>query len=285
MSLTSLALYDKTTLEMSRLLTQKYSTSFSLGIKMIHPSCRWAVYAIYGLVRVADEIVDTFHEQNQRKLLASFKKETYESIENGLSTNPILHSFQKAARHYKIDKTLIDPFFESMEMDLETNNHSEKSYGDYIFGSAEVVGLMCLKVFCEGNEEDYQILINPAKSLGAAFQKVNFLRDIKSDFAERGRTYFPEISFHQFTEIEKELIIEDIKKDFNDAYKGIVRLPICCKFGVYTAYKYYLRLLYKIEQESVETIKQSRIRVPDSEKVGLLLKSYLRYKTGAIKHV
>lgn len=278
----SLQLYHSVSHQLSKKLTKNYSTSFSLGIRMIHKEYRWAIYAIYGLVRVADEIVDTFHDQDKGKLLKQFREETYLAIINKLSTNPILHSFQEAARAFNIGPELIDPFFESMAMDLDNTTYNKNGYEEYIYGSAEVVGLMCLKVFCDGNEEEYNKLKAPAKSLGSAFQKVNFLRDLKSDYIERGRTYFPKVNFHHFDEADKAAIIEDIKKDFNDAYKGILQLPISCRFGVYTAFRYYTKLLDRIESQPVESIKTARVRVPDSQKIGLLLQSYLRFKTGAI---
>lgn len=281
----SLELYHEVCQKLSKKLTNKYSTSFSLGIRLIDKDYRWAVYSIYGLVRVADEIVDTFHDQDKETLLLYFKRATYAAIDNKLSVNPILHSFQKAARQFGIGKDLIEPFFESMAMDLDLKSYNETRYEHYIYGSAEVVGLMCLKVFCNGNEEEYIKLTQGARSLGSAFQKVNFLRDIKSDFEDRGRTYFPEINFHHFGEIEKQLIIDDIRKDFLEAYKGICQLPLNCRFGVYTAYRYYVKLLDRIEKWSVFKIKTARVRVPDSEKLSLLLLSYLRFKTGAVNHV
>ena len=278
----SLELYHSVSHQLSKKLTKNYSTSFSMGIRMIDKDYRWAIYAVYGLVRVADEIVDTFHNQNKPKMLEEFRKETYQAIENQLSTNPILHSFQEAARKYNITADLIDPFFESMAMDLENKTYNENGYEEYIYGSAEVVGLMCLKVFCNGDLAEYNRLKSPAKSLGAAFQKVNFLRDIKSDFEERGRTYFPQVNFHHFGEEEKSAIIVDIKKDFSAAYKGILELPSNCRFGVYTAFRYYMKLLQRIERQPVGSIKSARIRVPDSQKLSLLLRSYLRFKAGAI---
>lgn len=278
----SIQLYHSVSHQLSKKLTKNYSTSFSLGIRMIHKEYRWAIYAIYGLVRVADEIVDTFHDQDKSKMLNDFKDSTYKALENKLSTNPILHSFQEAARRFNIGAELIDPFFESMAMDLDNTTYNENGYNEYIYGSAEVVGLMCLKVFCDGNEEEYNKLKAPARSLGAAFQKVNFLRDIKSDFIERGRTYFPQVNFHHFDEQNKKAIVDDIKRDFADAFKGIMKLPISCRFGVYTAFRYYTKLLDRIEQQPVESIKTARIRVPDSQKLGLLLNSYLKFKTGSL---
>jgi phytoene synthase len=280
----SLELYQSVCQKLSKKLTRNYSTSFSLGIRLIDKDFRWAVYSIYGLVRVADEIVDTFHDQDKEILLEEFKRDTYKAIENKLSVNPILHSFQEAARQFGIGKDLIDPFFDSMAMDLNLKSHNENGYEEYIYGSAEVVGLMCLKVFCNGNKAEYDRLTTPARKLGAAFQKVNFLRDIKSDFEDRGRTYFPEINFHHFGEAEKQMIVDDIKVDFLEAYKGICQLPLNCRFGVYTAYRYYIKLLERLEQQPVSNLKTARVRVPDYTKISLLLRAYFRFKTGAVNH-
>lgn len=280
----SLQLYNDVSQLLSKRLTKKYSTSFSLGIRMIDKDYRWAIYSIYGLVRVADEIVDTFHDQNKAQLLQEFRDETHKAIDQKLSINPILHSFQEAARKFNIGPELIDPFFDSMAMDLDLTSYDNSGYEEYIYGSAEVVGLMCLKVFCNGDQDAYDHLKAPARSLGSAFQKVNFLRDIKSDFEERGRTYFPQVDFNNFDEQDKNLVVEDIKNDFNAALLGIIDLPINCRFGVYTAYRYYVKLLERIAKEPVVKIKTARVRVPDSEKLGLLLKSYLRFKAGALSH-
>ncbi len=278
----SMQLYDRTALASSRRITLNYSTSFSLGIRMLSSDYRWAVYAIYGFVRVADEIVDTFHGHDKARLLAEFKEQTYRAIAEGISTNPVLHSFQIACRTYNIGRDLIEPFFNSMEEDLESTTHSNQSYSEYIYGSAEVVGLMCLRVFCYGNEERYQHLLPAARALGSAFQKVNFIRDMKSDYAERGRVYFPGISFQGFDDQTKLAIISDIRKDFELAYQGIKQLPIGCRFGVYTAYRYYLKLLEKIERATAQHIMEERIRVPDSQKMTLLLKCYLRVKVNVL---
>lgn len=271
-------LFEKSALKSSKLCTNLYSTSFSLGIRMIAPSYRWAIYGIYGLVRYADEIVDSFQREDKAELLEEFKHDTYKAIERGISMNPILHSFQKVARRYGIGKELIDPFFDSMEQDLYKSGHSSGSYSEYIYGSAEVVGLMCLKVFCDGDDHKYNELKAPARSLGAAFQKVNFLRDMKSDVEERGRVYFPNLDLSMFNEHVKQQIIADVRKDFNDAYQGIKNLPISCRFGVYTSYKYYLRLLEKIEKANAQEIMQERIRVANAEKMAVLAKSFFRYK-------
>jgi len=255
-----------------------YSTSFSLGIKLLSKEYRWAVFATYGFVRLADEIVDTFHGFDKARLLADFKAQTYQSIREGISTNPILHSFQLAANQFGITDDLIEPFFQSMEEDLHTNTHNQKSYDEYIYGSAEVVGLMCLKIFCKGDQNQYDSLLPYARSLGAAFQKVNFLRDIKSDIEERGRLYFPNIDFNNFSDADKLHIIEDVKKDFEHAYIGILKLPIGSRLGVYTAYIYYLKLLKKIERTTASEIMNQRIRIPNSQKIVLLAQSYVREK-------
>ena len=274
----SIKLFDETSIAMSRKLALNYSTSFSLGIRLLSKESRWAVFSIYGLVRVADEIVDTFHGYNKEKMLSDFKAQTYMAMEEGISTNPVLHAFQLAANQFGIGKELIEPFFQSMEEDLDTSTHSLASYSEYIYGSAEVVGLMCLKVFCNGNEEQYNHLVPFARSLGAAFQKVNFLRDIRSDVDERGRVYFPGVDFNHFTDADKYDIIQDVKKDFAHAYKGIVQLPVGCRLGVYTAYIYYLKLLEKIERTTAVDILESRVRIPNSQKIALLAQSFVKEK-------
>ncbi|MFN5889185.1 MAG: phytoene/squalene synthase family protein [Bacteroidota bacterium] len=274
----SIALFDQTSKAMSQRLALNYSTSFSLGIRLLAKEYRWAVFATYGFVRVADEIVDTFHGYDKSRLLSEFKQQTYQAIEDRISTNPVLHSFQLAVNQFGIGKDLIEPFFNSMEEDLQTVTHSSDSYNQYIYGSAEVVGLMCLRIFCKGDDSLYQHLLPHARSLGAAFQKVNFLRDIKSDIDERGRVYFPGVDFSNFTDEEKIDIIQDVKKDFSHAYKGIVQLPVGCRLGVYTAYIYYLKLLEKIERTTALDIKQSRIRIPNTQKIYLLAESYLKEK-------
>src|SRR6056300_722882 len=271
-------LFDKTSNDLSRRVSLNYSTSFSLGIKLLSKEYRWAVFATYGFVRLADEIVDTFHGFDKARLLADFKAQTYQSIREGISTNPILHSFQLAANQFGITDDLIEPFFQSMEEDLHTNTHNQKSYDEYIYGSAEVVGLMCLKIFCKGDQNQYDSLLPYARSLGAAFQKVNFLRDIKSDIEERGRLYFPNIDFNNFSDADKLHIIEDVKKDFEHAYIGILKLPIGSRLGIYTAYIYYLKLLQKIERTTASEIMNQRIRIPNSQKIVLLAQSYVREK-------
>lgn len=274
----SIRLYNSTSQELSRKVSLNYSTSFSIGIKLLAKEYRWAVFSTYGFVRFADEIVDTFHGYDKERLLREYKQQTYQAIEMGISTNPILHSFQLAANQFGITNDLIEPFFQSMEEDLGTSQHDAKSYSEYIYGSAEVVGLMCLKIFCKGNQRQYNELLPFARSLGSAFQKVNFLRDIKSDVEERGRLYFPGVDFNKFSDEDKMAIIDDVKKDFENAYKGIVRLPLGARLGVYTAYIYYLKLLQKIERTTATDIMNSRIRIPNSQKIVLLAQSYVREK-------
>ncbi len=274
----SIKLFDETSIAMSRRLALNYSTSFSLGIRLLSKECRWAIFSIYGLVRVADEIVDTFHGYNKKQLLMDFKSQTYQAMEEGINTNPVLHAFQLAANQYGVGQELIEPFFNSMEEDLDTSSHNAQSYSEYIYGSAEVVGLMCLKVFCNGNEEQYNHLVPFARSLGAAFQKVNFLRDIRSDVEERGRVYFPGVDFNQFSDSDKYGIIQDVKNDFAHAYVGIVQLPVGCRLGVYTAYIYYLKLLEKIERTTAVDILESRVRIPNTQKIALLAQSFVKEK-------
>ena len=274
----SIPLFEKTSIECSRRVALNYSTSFSLGIRLLSKEFRWAIFSIYGFVRLADEIVDTFHHFNKEEMLGDFKAQTYKALRDGISTNPILQAFQLAANKYNITEELIEPFFVSMEEDLRKQIHNDSSYAEYIYGSAEVVGLMCLKVFCKGDETLYHKLYPNARSLGAAFQKVNFLRDMASDFEDRGRVYFPGVDFNSFSEIDKRFIISEVKKDFSHAYEGIIKLPVGCRLGVYTAYIYYLKLLEKIEQTRASEILENRIRIPDREKLFLLLKSYFKEK-------
>lgn len=276
----AIALFDQTTLECSRLITQRYSTSFTLGIKTLDKKLHLPIYAIYGFVRYADEIVDTFHNQDKQALLERFKKDTYEAIDASISLNPVLHAFQLIVNKYKIDLDLIEAFLHSMEMDLDFKTYNDSKYHEYIYGSAEVVGLMCLKVFCEGDQAIYQKLREPACSLGAAFQKVNFLRDIKSDFEERGRVYFPGVDFNHFDKTVKSLIEEDIQKDFDDSLIGIEQLPKSAKLGVKVAYLYYQKLFDKIKGLPAETITQKRIRIPNSQKISLLIGTYFESKLG-----
>ena len=275
-------LYNTTCLECSKLITRRYSTSFSLGIRMLAQKFHLPIYGVYGFVRLADEIVDTFHEYNKETLLKEFKEETYKAIRMGISTNPVLQGFQQVVNTYHIEDELIEAFLNSMEMDLEMDRHDPTSYDTYIFGSAEVVGLMCLRIFCEGDEEMYQQLTPPARSLGKAFQKVNFLRDIKSDFHERGRVYFPGVDFTVFTNEVKQSIEKDIEKDFDHALTGIYQLPEGAKKGVYLAYIYYRRLFNKIIKTSASQIQAKRVRVPDNQKLALLVKTYVKHQLSFI---
>lgn len=273
-------LFDQTSLECGKLITQRYSTSFTLGIQTLDKKFHAPIYAIYGFVRYADEIVDTFHEHDKAKLLEDFRQETYTAIELGLSLNPVLHGFQLIVNKYAIDQDLIEAFFRSMAMDLDFSTYNDDRYLEYIYGSAEVVGLMCLKVFVEGDDATYQRLKKPAQMLGSAFQKVNFLRDIKSDYEERGRVYFPGVAFEQFDKSAKGLIEEDIQKDFDEASIGIAKLPDGAKLGVKVACLYYQKLFDKIKGLSAETITQERIRIPNSQKFTLLVGTYFGSKLG-----
>ena len=272
-------LFDKVSLECSRNVTNSYSTSFSLATKMLSKNIRQDIYNIYGFVRLADEIVDTFHDFDKKILLDRFIDELDYSLKNKISTNPILNSFQFTVNKYKIDYELIDAFLTSMKMDLKKVKYStEKEYKDYIYGSADVVGLMCLKVFVGGNKETYKRLKPSAMSLGSAFQKVNFLRDLNADYSLLNRTYFPNLDFNDFDDDAKMLIMNDIEEDFRKALKGIYELPNNSKFGVYAAYKYYKRLLKKLKKTSYLKIKNQRVRVPNYQKVDVLARSYVRYR-------
>jgi phytoene synthase len=275
-------LFDETCFECSKLITTKYSTSFSMGINAFEKRFRYPVYAIYGFVRYADEIVDTFYEHDQRQLIDDFHDETFKAIDRGISTNPVLHSFQQVVNRYGIEKDLIDAFLNSMKMDLDKTAYDDNGYKVYIYGSAEVVGLMCLRIFCENNCTLYEQLMPKARSLGSAFQKINFLRDIKSDYEDRGRTYFPEVDFNNFTERDKNFIETDIKKDFDDALEGIKLLPRGSRLGVYVAYVYYLQLFKKIRRTTANTIMQKRIRVSDTHKISLYFKAMLHQKLNVI---
>ncbi|WP_184550798.1 phytoene/squalene synthase family protein [Mucilaginibacter sp. FT3.2] len=275
-------LYNETCFECSKLITQKYSTSFSLGIRAFDKSFRYPIYAIYGFVRYADEIVDTFHTHDKLQLINNFRAETFKAISDGISLNPVLHSFQQVVTQYGIHHEQIGAFLSSMEMDIEKKVYSEDAYQTYIYGSAEVVGLMCLRVFTANDETLYQALLPQARSLGAAFQKVNFLRDVQADLHERGRTYFPGVDFSNFTEEDKKDIQEDIQKNFNDAFEGIKRLPNGTRLGVYIAYIYYLQLFKKISYTPANVILQKRIRISDTRKMGLYVKAVLQQKLNVI---
>ncbi|HSJ67952.1 MAG TPA: phytoene/squalene synthase family protein [Anditalea sp.] len=274
------ALFDQTALECSRLITKRYSTSFSLGIKALDVRYHMPIYGIYGFVRYADEIVDTFHDHDKKALLNHFREETKKAIESKISFNPVLHAFQLVVNQYDIEYSLIDAFLNSMEMDLEKTDYSLQGYKEYIYGSAEVVGLMCLRVFCEGNVDEYNRLKDPACKLGSAFQKVNFLRDMKSDYEERGRTYFPGLNFKKFDNSDKVQIEADIERDFEDALEGIKQLPAGARVGVYLAYKYYQKLFLKIRHLSPETVATTRIRIPNARKFSLLVSTYCGVKLG-----
>jgi phytoene/squalene synthetase len=275
-------LYDQTTFGCSRLITQEYSTSFTLGIKTLAPKFRLPVYAVYGFVRYADEIVDTFHGFDKKRLLADFRTDTYRAIDEGISLNPVLHSFQLVVNQYGIDRDLIEAFLHSMEMDLTETTYAPDGYQEYIYGSAEVVGLMCLRIFCEGDAALYNRLKADARKLGAAFQKVNFLRDLKADYDERGRTYFPGVNFNAFTERDKKAIEADIQRDFDDALRGIRQLPRSARLGVYLAYRYYLRLFAKIKALPPSRIREARVRVPDFQKLLLLAQTYCLHQLRAV---
>ncbi|MGD9327325.1 MAG: phytoene/squalene synthase family protein [Cyclobacteriaceae bacterium] len=264
-------LYDISSQVCSKVITNNYSTSFSMGIRTLHKKYRMPVYSIYGFVRLADEIVDTFHDFDKKTLLESFKEDTYQAINKKISLNPILNAFQLVVNQYGIERELIDAFLLSMEMDLSENEHNHETYTKYIYGSAEVVGLMCLRVFVNGDGQLYEELKEPARRLGAAFQKVNFLRDIQSDYQDRGRVYFPGIDFEHFKNKEKDLIEKDIQEDFIAAYDGIVKLPKGSRKGVYLAYIYYLKLFHKIKKLPASKILSERVRIPDITKIALLL--------------
>ena len=271
--------YENTCTQLSKKLTVAYSTSFSLGIKVFAPEYRDPIYSIYGWVRVADEIVDTFLDSDKEYLLNKFKEDTYEAIEQNISANPIIHSFQKVVHQYNIGFDLIDAFLKSMEMDLEETSHDRVNYDSYIYGSAEVVGLMCLNVFVGGNQKRYDELKDSAKMLGSAFQKVNFLRDIKSDLEERSRIYLPGV--HDkilISNTNKQKLETEIDKEFHEAFKGIIKLPIGVKLGVYSAYLYYLMLFKKIKRMDVKQLMSTRVRISNPYKLFLLAKCYLEVK-------
>lgn len=271
-------LFDELSYEVSKKTTKKYSTSFSLGILALNPSIRSAIYAIYGYVRLADEIVDSFHGYDKKTLLQRFINETDLALKEGISLNPILQSFQDTVYKYKIDKPLIDQFLHSMEMDLEKVDYNSDLYKEYIYGSAEVVGLMCLQVFTEGDKVRYEELKPFAMKLGSAFQKVNFLRDLNEDFQILGRTYFPNIDMNVFDNRVKKEIEKEIEREFKEALVGIQLLPSSSKFGVYLAYRYYLSLFKKIKNTHAEHILQERIRIPNVQKMNVMMRSYVRYK-------
>lgn len=275
-------LYTKNAVQCSEITTKNYSTSFSSGIMLLDKKYRDAIYSIYAYVRFADEIVDTFHQHDKAMQLHRFRDQTFDAIHSGMSTNPILHSFQFMVNRYRIDHDLIEAFLKSMDMDLSMKTFNRKQYQKYIYGSAEVVGLMCMRVFYHDQPEEYEKLKPSAQKLGEAFQKVNFLRDMKSDLKERGRVYFPGVDPRHFTEYDKAAIQQEIEQDFAEALSGIQLLKKDSRLGVYVAYRYYQDLFRRIVNTPVDGILQSRIRVPNRKKLFLLLQGYLMHKMNRI---
>ena len=275
-------LFDDLSYEVSKSTTEKYSTSFSMGILALSPSIRAAVYAIYGYVRLADEIVDSFHGYDQKTLLNRLKEQTDQALHEGISLNPILHSFQATVNRYRVSRDLIYQFLKSMEMDLAPQNYDNSLYKEYILGSAEVVGLMCLHVFVDGDQKKFEVLKPYAMKLGSAFQKVNFLRDLKDDYVILGRTYFPNVSMDLFDNHVKASIEQEIGEEFKEALIGIKLLPPHSRFGVYLAYKYYLSLFKKIRSLPAEKIRNNRVRIPNGQKFSLAMRSYIQYKMAII---
>jgi len=277
-------LFDNVSNDCSKLVTKSYSTSFSLAVNMLSPKIRADIYNIYGFVRFADEIVDTFHNYNKEELLSHFERDYHLSKAQGISLNPILNSFQQTVNRYNIPEDMVQAFLKSMKADLhKTEYQTKEEYDEYIYGSADVVGLMCLKVFVDGDENKYKELKDAAMRLGSAFQKVNFLRDLKDDFELLNRSYFPNVDLGQLNAISKQLIIDEIEADFDYAYThGILKLPVEAKFGVYMAYRYYRRLLKKLKAVPSEKIMDTRIRISDPMKINLLARSYVKYKLNII---
>lgn len=272
-------LFDSVSEDCSRIVTQTYSTSFSMATKMLDSSIRNHIYNIYGFVRFADEIVDSFHDYPKEELLNRFEEDLYHSLNNKISLNPILNAFQKTVSTFAIDRELIAAFLKSMRWDLEKKTYAtQQEYKDYIYGSADVVGLMCLKVFVKGDQAKYEELKPSAMALGSAFQKVNFLRDLKNDFQELDRTYFPGVNFEKFKEADKKAIIKEIENEFAFALTGIFKLPNEARFGVYTAYKYYTKLLLKLKRTPSLNIQNTRIRVPNYQKMTVFARSYVKYR-------
>lgn len=267
-------LYSKISYRISRLVTTHYSTSFSLGITAFSSKHKNAIYSIYGFVRIADEIVDTFHRKDKQHLFQEFRCETYNAIDRGISTNPVLHAFQRTVNEYNINREYVDAFLHSMELDISNTHYRRPLYNKYVYGSAEVVGLMCLKIFCNDDDLLFEELIEPARALGSAFQKVNFLRDIRSDLDDRGRIYFPDVSEKSsITDNEKQKLESEIEQEFREALPGILKLPKGAKRGVYSAYLYYYALFKKIQKMNIDTLMQHRVRISDLTKLGLLFKS------------
>jgi len=272
-------LFDLVSEQCSQLVTKTYSTSFSTATSLLAPSVRSHIFNIYGFVRFADEIVDSFHDYDKEQLFKNFERELAEALEYKISLNPILNSFQHTYHTFNIDYDLVAAFMKSMRMDLTKSTYrSVEEYKEYIYGSADVVGLMCLTVFVDGNKEKYATLKESAMALGSAFQKVNFLRDLKADFENLGRTYFPNANLEALDEVSKQAIIDEIEADFNLGFKGIQNLPATVRLGVYTAYRYYKRLLDRLKSTPPLEIKNSRIRVPNYEKIGLIAQSYIDIK-------
>jgi phytoene/squalene synthetase len=273
------SIFDNVSKECSKMVTNAYSTSFSMATKMLSDSIRQDIYNIYGFVRFADEIVDTFHDYDKAKLFKNFETDLENAIEDKISLNPILNAFQETYHTYNIDKHLVDAFMNSMRLDLHKKDYlTEQEYKDYIYGSADVVGLMCLKVFVKGDKDKYEDLKESAMSLGSAFQKVNFLRDLKADFEDLSRTYFPNTDLNHLDETSKQVIINDIEEDFSKGLIGIKKLPLEARFGVFMAYRYYNKLLQKLKKTPALEIKSARIRVPNYKKVELLTRSYVKYQ-------
>jgi phytoene/squalene synthetase len=272
----TIGLFHNVSQECSKVITVRYSTSFSSAIKLLHRELRAPIFNIYGLVRFADEIVDTFHGHDKQQLLEAFKKDCFDAIDKKISLNPVLNSFQHTVNQYSIDHELIHAFFRSMESDLTQFKYDRQGYDEYIYGSAEVVGLMCLYVFCEGDKALYEKLKGSARALGAAFQKVNFLRDIQSDFNDLSRVYFPGCDFHNFTERDKRQIERDIEQDFKNAFDGIIQLPMKARFGVYVAYKYYYSLFQKIKSIHPRHILQKRVRIANYHKAYIVFRASVK---------
>ncbi|MBC7641818.1 MAG: phytoene/squalene synthase family protein [Flavobacterium sp.] len=277
------SIFDDISYACSRNVTRTYSTSFSSAVRMLGSSIQQDIYNIYGFVRFADEIVDSFHDYDKIKLFEIFEIDLANALKNKISLNPILNSFQHTVTKHNIPNELIEAFMKSMKLDLTKKEYKTKAeYDEYIFGSADVVGLMCLKVFVKGNYKQYDDLKESAMRLGSAFQKVNFLRDLKADFEGLDRTYFPDTDLNKLDETSKNKIIKEIEDDFIAGYAGIIKLPIEAKLGVYTAYSYYKKLLYRLSKTPSEEIKNTRIRVPDYQKYGLFAKCYFSYKLNII---
>lgn len=271
-------LFDELSYKISKQTTKQYSTSFSLGILALSPKIRNSIYAIYGYVRLADEIVDSFHGFDRTTLLARFREQTNQALDEKISLNPILQAFQETIHRYEIDVQLINQFLKSMEMDLQKIDYDSELYKEYILGSAEVVGLMCLHIFVDGNKEKYNLLKPSAMKLGSAFQKVNFLRDMKDDYQILGRTYFPNVDISYFDNVVKSQIEKEIFDEFNEALEGIRKLPNSSRFGVYLAYRYYISLFRKIKKTSANKIINQRIRISNGRKFSLMMSSYVQYK-------